>query len=145
MMEHRYTQLAAHACGIARDSAANLREFLAEGSQLAYLAVQQCERELDLAEREIDNGVPEAITRAGEAKVREMLAALKFITDLERIGDLLLWVANRARQTELSADDVERIVAMVSVLDKMLEHADRAYAKRDIEAATHRHASRPPA
>jgi len=60
----------------------------ADGSRLAFLAIKDCEKELDQIERKIDDQLPEAITRVGEAKARELLACLKFITDLERIGDL---------------------------------------------------------
>ena len=76
------------ACGIARDSVFNVRDFLADNSRMAFLAIKDCEKELDQIERRIDEHLPDAITRVGEAKARQLLACLKFITDLERIGDL---------------------------------------------------------
>ena len=82
------TALVVRGCLIARDAVFNVRDFLADGSRLAFLAIKDCEKELDQIERKIDEQLPEAITRVGEAKARELLACLKFITDLERIGDL---------------------------------------------------------
>jgi phosphate transport system protein len=76
------------ACGIARDSVFNVRDFLAGSSRMAYLAIKECEKELDQIERKIDELLPDAITRVNETKARQLLACLKFITDLERIGDL---------------------------------------------------------
>ena len=75
------------ACLIARDAVFNLRDFLTSGSRMAFLAIKDCEKELDQIERHIDEDLPGAISRVGEAKARQLLACLKFITDLERIGD----------------------------------------------------------
>jgi hypothetical protein len=69
-------------CGLQRQRLSRRR--VAPG----FLAIKDCEKELDQIERKIDDQLPEAITRVGEAKARELLACLKFITDLERIGDL---------------------------------------------------------
>ena len=86
--EGELSALVVRGCLIARDAVFNVRDFLADGSRLAFLAIKDCEKELDQIERKIDDQLPEAITRVGEAKARELLACLKFITDLERIGDL---------------------------------------------------------
>jgi len=88
LAEDELTALVVRGCLIARDAVFNVREYLADGSRLAFLAIKDCEKELDQIERKIDDQLPEAITRVGEAKARELLACLKFITDLERIGDL---------------------------------------------------------
>ncbi len=56
------------ACLIARDSGFNLRDFLTDGSRLAFLAIKDCEKELDQIERKVDEQLPGAITRGGEAK-----------------------------------------------------------------------------
>jgi len=76
------------ACLIARDSVFNVRDFLTNGSRMAFLAIKDCEKELDQIERKVDERLPGAITRVGQVKARQLLACLKFITDLERIGDL---------------------------------------------------------
>ena len=54
---------------------------------MAFLAIKDCEKELDLIERQIDERLPAAITRVNEARARQLLSSLKSTTDLERIGD----------------------------------------------------------
>src|SRR5258706_196059 len=53
------------ACGIARDSVFNVRDFLSDNSRMAFLAIKDCEKELDQIERKIDEHLPDAITGAG--------------------------------------------------------------------------------
>lgn len=108
---------------IAKDAAANLLEFIEESSRMAYLAVKECERELDQIEREMDEELPAAITRVGERKARELIASLRFITDLERIGDLLWWVAQRLNDSrpKLMAKDRRTIVEMLKHICVMLD------------------------
>jgi phosphate transport system protein len=126
---------AARACLIAKDATANLREFLTTSSRMAFLTVQQCERELDQMERQIDETLPAAITRVGEARARELLASLRFITDLERIGDLLSWVGNRSAMGRLDQSDITRIAAMLSTLEAMLDKSYEGFTTRNPECA----------
>src|SRR5215470_15952965 len=85
--------LALKACLIARDAAFNVQDLLTNSSRMAFLAIKDCEKELDQIERQIDEQLPGAITRVNETKARQLLACLKCITDLERIGDLIMGVA----------------------------------------------------
>ena len=62
------------ACLIARDAVFNVRDFLSSRSRMALLAIKDCEKELDQIERKIDEQLPAAITRVGEAKARQLLA-----------------------------------------------------------------------
>jgi phosphate transport system protein len=128
-------QAAARACLVAKDAAANLHEFIISSTRMAYLTVQQCERELDQIEREIDETLPAAITRVNESRARELLASQKFITDLERIGDLLLWVGNRASQDKLDDQDATRVASMIATLEVMLEKAHEGFVTRDRDLA----------
>jgi len=52
--------------------------------------VREREKELDMLDRIIEQGVTSVITKVSEDHARELLACLKFVIDLERIGDLLL-------------------------------------------------------
>ena len=124
-------------CLIARDSVFNVKEFLAGGSRLALLAIKDCEKELDQIERKIDEELPEAITRVGEAKARELLACLKFITDLERIGDLAYSAVMQldSRREKLRAADSRQLVEMASLLCEMLEQVHQGFLKRDVSHA----------
>ena len=125
------------ACLIARDGVFNLRDFLGSNSNLAFLAIKDCEKELDQIERKIDEQLPGAITRVGETKARQLLACLKFITDLERIGDLAYSAALRlhSRHDKLSSTDAAQLTKMSALLCEMLERVHHGFEKRDVESA----------
>src|ERR1700693_4389914 len=116
-------RLALKACLIARDAAFNVRDLLTNSSRMAFLAIKDCEKELDLIERQIDERLPAAITRVNEARARQLLSSLKSTTDLERIGDLVMSVAMRAqsRTTKIAPSDVRQLVEMSLVLRDMLD------------------------
>jgi phosphate transport system protein len=126
-----------HACLIAKDAAFNVLDYVENSSSLALVAVRQCERELDDIERDIDQQLPSAITEVTEPEARELLACLKFITDLERIGDLLASVANGIHQltSPLSREDAALFMEMSQTLEKMLEQTHKGFVKRDVDAA----------
>jgi phosphate transport system protein len=127
--------LAARACLIARDAASNLHDFVANSSRLALLTVRQCERELDHIERDMDEKLPEAMVRVGEKTARELLASVRFITDLERISDLLLWVGERPALKDLARQDKEAIIQMLAILQHMLEAVHNGLLQRDLDFA----------
>jgi len=131
------TEMALRGVLIAKDAAANLSDFIQSSSMMAYLAIKDCEKELDQIERQIDEKLPKAITRVGETKARELLACLKFITDLERIGDLLWWVAQRLQQTQGAALKTRPQLSQVAeILERMLAQIHQGFTERDIELAT---------
>jgi phosphate transport system protein len=122
---------------IARDAAFNLRDLLTQSSRMAFLAIKDCEKELDLIERRIDEELPAAITRVNEGRARHLLSSLKCTTDLERIGDLVMSVALRmqARTSRMPASDVRQLVEMSSILRDMLETIDKGFATSNVECA----------
>jgi phosphate transport system protein len=130
-------RLALKACLIARDAAFNVRDLLTQSSRMAFLAIKDCEKELDLIERQIDERLPAAITRVNEARARQLLSALKSITDLERIGDLVMSMALRvqARTSKMAASDIRQLVEMSSVLREMLDLIHRGFTTLDLECA----------
>ncbi len=138
---HELTELSLKACQIAEDAAANLREVLdtenASSRSMALLAIRQCEEELDQIERTIDERLPRAMSRVSEDRARELLASLKFITDLERIGDLLLWVAKRARPASgrVPKEAAVTLRRMTVVLETMLRDVRRGFLDRDTAVA----------
>jgi phosphate transport system protein len=135
--EDELTAMVLRACLIARDAVFNVRDSIASGSRLAILAIKDCEKELDQIERKIDEQLPGAITRVGEAKARELLACLKFITDLERIGDLAYSAVKQleSRREKLPAADSRQLVEMASLLCEMLEQVHQGFLTRDLSFA----------
>jgi phosphate transport system protein len=130
-------RLSLKACLIARDAASNLPDLLASNSRMAFLAIKDCEKELDLLERQIDERLPAAITRVNETRARQLLTSLKSTTDLERIGDLVMSVALRvqARTSKIPASDVRQLVEMSRVLREMLDLIHTGFEKLDLECA----------
>ena len=131
------TRLALKGCLIARDAAFNVRDLLTNSSRMAFLAIKDCEKELDLIERQIDERMPAAITRVNEVRARQLLSSLKCTTDLERIGDLVMSVALRvqARTQKIPASDVRQLVEMSLVLREMLDLIHTGFTTLDLECA----------
>ncbi len=119
----KMTEMIRQACLVAKDSAFNVGEYTRDSSKMAFLAVKDCEKELDRIERKVDESITGAITEVTETEARELLACLKFIIDLERIGDLL-WSAAKRLQVlgaQLSKDDIRDVAEMAGILESMLE------------------------
>ena len=131
------TSLVLQACLVGKDAAFNLRDFIQNSSNLAFIAVKDCEKELDRMERRIDEEITSAITQVGEDEARELLACLKFIIDLERIGDLTWTVTQRLQSlgSRLLKDDSRDFIVMAEVLEKMLEAVHRGFLQRDLPSA----------
>ena len=130
-------RMALKACLIARDATFNVQDLLTNSSRMAFLAIRDCEKELDQIERQIDEQLPGAITRVNETKARQLLACLKCITDLERIGDLVMGVAQRVqtRIGQLPAGDVRHLIQMSAILHDMLEDIHRGFISLDVDTA----------
>jgi len=122
---------------IARDAAFNVRDLLTNSSRMAFLAIKDCEKELDIIERQIDERLPLAITRVNEHRARQLLSSLKCTTDLERIGDLAMSVAMRvqARTEKIPASDMRQLVEMSVVLREMLDLIHTGFSTLDLECA----------
>jgi phosphate transport system protein len=124
-----------YAVEVAKSAAASCAEGLASGSGEALDRLRRYEDELDNLDREMNEAVTAAITQANASEARELLACLKFILELERIGDLLLNVANRAStiSARLDPQDSKDLIMMASILEKMLGDVHDAFSKRDIQ------------
>lgn len=133
----RLTEMISRACLIAKDAAFNVQDYIENSSNIAFVAVRQCEKELDQIEREIDQLLPSAITEVSEPEARQLLACLKFITDLERIGDLLSSAANGLHELtrSLAREDAALFTEMSHTLQQMLEEVHRGFVSRDVSAA----------
>jgi phosphate transport system protein len=135
---HPMTELALRACLVASDAAFNIKDFLASSSRVALLTVRDCEKELDRIEQQIDQQIPAAIAQVTEMEARELLACLRFSTDLERIGDLLWGVGQRANNLhgELPKPDARQLIEMVEILERMLHQVRDGFSNRQLDPAS---------
>ena len=125
------------ACRVARIAAGLVAECIATGVSSLLDGIREREKELDTLDRVIDQGVTSVITKVNEGHARELLACLKFIIDLERVGDLLLNCANRAATvgSRIDLQDIRDLTVMASRLEKMLGDVHDAFSERDINRA----------
>ena len=125
------------ACQVAKEAASAAAEGIATGSSVLLASIRQREKELDTLDMEIDDGVTIAITQVGESEARELLACMKFMISLERIGDLLLSFANSAQSASgrLEPQDTRDLTKMATLLEKMLTDIGDAFSRRDVKKA----------
>ena len=136
--EHDYlVGLTLRACQLAKNAAAQAADALGSGAPELYAKVDECERELDRLDRELDQRLSTALADATEPWRRELLACMKCVTDLERIGDLVASFASTARAVgrRMESRDVQELIRMASVLEKMLGEAYQAFSTRDVNLA----------
>jgi phosphate transport system protein len=124
-----------HAIEVAKAAAASCAEGLASGSADSFERLRGYEEELDNLDHDLNEAVTAAISGVNAQEARELLACLKFILELERIGDLLLNVTNRASviSARLDPQDAKDLIMMASILEKMLGDVHQAFSKRDLQ------------
>ena len=125
------------ACRVAKSAAGIVAEGIATGVASVLEGVREREKELDTLDHVIDQGVTSVITQVDAAHARDLLACLKFIIDLERIGDLLLNCSNRAAAvgSRIELQDIRDLTIMASRLEKMLGDVHDAFSQRDLNRA----------
>jgi len=130
-------QRTVEACELAREAAAIAAEGIATGSMSRLNAIRECEKELDAIDLEVDNGVTATITRVPEAETRQLLACMKVMIGLERIGDLLLSFATSAQAAggRLDSQDARDLTQMATVLEKMLADVGQSFSQKDVRKA----------
>ena len=126
-----------HACNVAKSAAGAAAEGIATGSKASLNSIRQLEKELDEIDMEVDDGVTSAITQVTESAARELLACMKIMIGLERIGDLLLSFANSgtAVGARIEPQDVRDLTQMASILEKMLADLADGFSHRDVKKA----------
>ena len=134
---HYIVRRTVEACLMAKEAAGAAAEGIATGSNALLNSLRQRERELDTLDLEIDNGVTTAITEVAPAEARELLACMKFMIGLERIGDLLLSFGNSAHAAgaRLDPQDIRELTQMATVLEKMLTDVGDSFSTRDVKKA----------
>lgn len=120
---------------LAKSAVAHAIDGLAQKSSAPFLAVNQCEQELDRLDREVDDRVTHAVIRASASEAGELLACMKFMIDLERIGDLVSSFGGCAQAigARIEMDDVKDLIHMATVLEQMLADIHEAFSSRDLD------------
>jgi len=125
------------ACRLAREAAGAAAEGIATGAATSLQFIRARERELDELDLEIDTAVTTTITQVPEASARELLACMKIMIGLERIGDLLLSFAGSAQAVggRIEPQDTRELTRMATVLEKMLIDVGEGFSNRDLRKA----------
>jgi phosphate transport system protein len=132
-------QLTMRACSTARDAVTHAIDALINGSRPAVVSVRKCEEQLDAMDREMDESMATVITQVTPPQARELLACMKLMVDLERVGDLVVSFTERCAvvRNRIDMEDVEQLTRMGCLLENMLNTMSRAFESRNIEQAIH--------
>ncbi len=130
----RIRDLAMRATEIARTGCELVSRELPRNQPELLIRIRQYEEELDHLNRTVNEAMSTELAGCDEAEIRELLTCLKFLLELERIGDLLLNVVNRAQSvsSRLERRDLKDLAAMAGVLARMLAEAQAAFVDRDL-------------
>jgi len=125
------------ACRLAKEAAGAAAEGIATGSAPLLNSLRQRERELDTLDSEIDSAVTSIITEVEPSDARELLACMKIMIGVERIGDLLLSFANSAQAASgrIDSEDTRDLTHMATILEKMLTDVGDSFSARDVGKA----------
>src|SRR5579871_1023028 len=128
-------RLTMEACETARAAASSAIDGLINGSESALAAVRKCEEKLDDLDRELDQRLAHVVTRVSPDQARELLACMKVMLDLERIGDLIAAFAERAAiiRNRLDMEDIGQLTKMACLLENMLELSSKAFSRRNVD------------
>jgi phosphate transport system protein len=99
--------------------------------------IRRCETQLDAIDLEVDSGVTSTIRHVPESETGQLLACMKLMIGLERIGDLLLSFATSAQAAggRVDSQDSRELTQMATVLEKMLADVGNAFSQRDVKKA----------
>ena len=108
---------------------------LKEGSMEQAQKVIEADEEIDQAETDIERLCLKLLQQQPVARdLRQISAALKMITDMERIGDQASDIAEIIITEEKSeAQDIPKIIKMSEAAGKMVRDSVNAYVEKDLE------------
>jgi len=130
-------RLTTEAFRVAKEAAGTAAEGIATGSAALLESLRKREKELDSLDHDIDAGVTDVITHVNESEAHELLACMKMMIGVERIGDLLLSFSSSAQAAgaRLDPQDTRDLTQIATILEKMIADAGAAYADRDVKKA----------
>lgn len=130
-------ELTMQAFKLAHEACAAAARGIATGRKDSLARVRDAERELDGLDRDVDDLVTATIAYTGESQVRELLACMKFVIALERIGDLLLSFTNHADSvaTRIGRQDVLDLTSMASRVEQMVLKVEESFREKSLDAA----------
>lgn len=127
-----------HMGELCESAIANATKALREGSTRQAQAVIAAEEEIDQMEKTIERLCLKLLLQQQPvaSDLRRISAALKMITDMERIGDQTSDIAEIVSTSKVNqAVDVEEIGIMAGAVSKMVHDSVNAYVTKDLELA----------
>lgn len=133
----KIVELALEAYQLARSAVVSAAETLICDGTADGAAVDALEQRLDIIDRTMDEQVADAISNVGPDEARDLLACVKAMVDLERIGDLAQSFASRALivRDRIAMEDKNILMKMCVALDLMLRDGAEAFATRNLQKA----------
>lgn len=130
-------ELTMQACALAGEAASHAIDGLMNGAPASLQAVRRCEENLDRLDRELDERMASTITQVTPEQARELLACMKLMLDLERVGDLLSSFAERSAivRNRIDMEDIGQLTRMACLVENMLTLVTRAFRERNVEQA----------
>ena len=125
-----------HMGELCESAIANATKALSDGSIEQAKAVINADAEIDEMEKDIEKLCLKLLLQPVAKDLRRISAALKMITDMERIGDQTADIAEIviSANTEESVD-IKDIGRMASVVSKMVRDSVTSYVQKDLELA----------
>ena len=125
------------ACQVARMAAGIVAEGIATGVPSLLDGVRSARRNWTPSIAKSTRVSPRSSPRSRKHRRANLLACMKFMIGLERVGDLLLNCSNRAAAvgSRIDLQDIRDLTLMASRLEKMLGDVHDAFSQRDMNRA----------
>ena len=122
---------------LCEDAISAAAEALLKGDSALAETAQEAEREIDQKEREVENRCLKLLLQQQPVAkdLREISAALKMISDLERIGDQAADIADLVPYIKLPNGDCLHIAEMARAVIGMVTDSVESFVRRDLELA----------
>ena len=122
---------------LCEDAISAAAEALIHSDAALAAAAEEAEREIDQKEREVENLCLKLLLQQQPVArdLREISAALKMISDLERIGDQAADIAEMTSYVHLPQGRSSHIADMARAVIKMVTDSVDSFVKRDLQLA----------